>query len=106
MPRKTTLSAAMNTKGARQPRWLASHRESGTPAIVEAVLNTPIPRGGAGQGVTSLAGLIAWHDDGTQRLLNGQEAGGDVDPDAIRAAVTASVEAALADLTITITPKG
>ncbi|MEP7763861.1 M15 family metallopeptidase [Sanguibacter sp. 25GB23B1] len=70
-------------------------------AIVDAVLNTPIPRGGTVEGRTSLAGLIAWHDDGTQRLLDGQAVGGDVAPDVIRTAVTASVEAALAGLTIT-----
>ncbi len=76
------------------------------PAVVEAVLSTPITRGGAVGGTTTLAALIAWHDDGTARILDGQDVGGGVDPAEIRAAITASVEAALADVSITLTPKG
>ena len=35
MPRNMTVSAAIRTNGARQPKWFASNSDSGTPAMVE-----------------------------------------------------------------------
>lgn len=75
------------------------------PAVVEAVLNTPIARGGSVGGTTSLASLIAWHDDGTARILDGQDVGGGVDVTAIREAITASVADALGNVSLTLTTK-
>ena len=42
---QTAAIAATSTKGACQPRWLASHSDSGTPAMVEiekALATTPV----------------------------------------------------------------
>lgn len=108
------LAAGGSTTLRQQIAWSDDHTiqtnqaiAAAIPAIVNGVLNTPIPKGGRYQGnVTTLAAVAAWHDEHITLLAEGSAADTPsvaVDQEALKAAITATVENALKDISITLT---
>jgi len=108
------LAAGGATTLRQQIAWSDDHTiqiaqaiERAIPAIVNGVLNTPIPKGGRYTGnVTTLAAVAAWHDEHITLLAEGNAADTPsvaVDQEALKAAITATVQDALKDVSITLT---
>lgn len=110
------LAAGGSTTLRQQIAWGDDHTiqtvqaiQAAIPVIVNGVLNTPIPKGGRYAGnVTTLAAVASWHDEHITLLAEGDAANkpsAPVDQEALKAAITTSVQESLKDISITLTNK-